>query len=349
MKFMYSKSVMAIATLAAATQVGAAVPGYGGNVTGGGSATPIVVSNMADMQTAINNYKTTTGLVIQYTGNQDDLIAAAEANPCGQWSKPVTEVSIKSKSNVTIIGADGSSANFGIRMTGVNTNIIIRNMKIGMIPGGGNNGDAMGIEGGSGYWIDHNELFSQNIYCPGTPGDDTAFDGLMDIKKSVDNITVSYNYIHDHRKVGLDGSSDSDSAVRHITFAHNWYFNVGERLPLQRFGLTHEYNNYYNGVTVSGINVRMGGNALIEGNYFENAQNPVTSRDSSAIGFWDLRNNNILSPSDFGTYNITWVASTSSPTKDATDWTTTAPFPATLPYTYTVDPALKVKCIAMAS
>ena len=43
----------------------------------------------------------------------------------------------------------------------------------------------------------------------------------------------------------------------------------------------------------SGINVRMGGYALVEANYFENVKNPVTSRDSSAVGFWELRNNNL--------------------------------------------------------
>ena len=52
-------------------------------------------------------------------------------------------------------------------------------------------------------------------------------------------ITVSYNYFHDHAKVGLDGSGDSDDSERRITYAHNRYENVGSRLPLQRFGYVH--------------------------------------------------------------------------------------------------------------
>ncbi|MEC5386892.1 polysaccharide lyase family 1 protein [Uliginosibacterium sp. H3] len=348
MKFLPVKSALAVASVLAAAQAAAAVPGYAGNVTGGGSATAVSVSSLSAMQTAINNYSGTGGLVLKYTGTFD--FTPIKSNLCGQWSKSVQELSIKDKSNITILGADGSAANFGIRMTGSTSNIIIRNMTIGLVPGGGNNGDAIGIESGTkNIWIDHNELFSANIYCEGTPGDDTAFEGLMDVKGTATNITISYNYIHDHRKVGLDGSSDSDSTSRQITLAHNWYENVGERMPLQRFGLTHIYNNYYNKITTSGINVRMGGSSLIEGNYFENSVNPVTSRDSKSIGYWDLRNNNITSASDFGTYKITWVASTSSATKDATDWTTTKAFPSAIPYTYTVDPALKVKCIAMAS
>jgi len=66
----------------------------------------------------------------------------------------------------------------------------------------------------------------------------------------------------------------------------------------------------------------------------------VTSRDSSAIGYWDLRNNNVRSPGDFSRYGITWSGSSSSPTRDATDWVTTATFPIPIPYSYTVhDPA----------
>jgi pectate lyase len=166
------------------------------------------------------------------------------------------------------------------------------------------------------------------------------FDGLIDSKAGAHHITYSYNHIHDHQKVGLIGSSDSDASARYITFHHNHYRNVKARLPLQRSGYTHLYNNLYSGVHTSGANIRMGGYSLIESNWFEDTQNPVTSRDSSAIGYWELRNNNVRSPADFATYGITWVASTSSPTRDATDWTTTSNFPIGIPYSYTPhDPA----------
>jgi pectate lyase len=67
----------------------------------------------------------------------------------------------------------------------------------------------------------------------------------------------------------------------------------------------------------------------------------VTCRyDSSNCGFWDLRNNNIRNPGDFATYNITW---TEGGTIDATNWTTTAPFPITIPYSYSPVTAQCVK------
>ncbi|WP_211209819.1 hypothetical protein [Uliginosibacterium gangwonense] len=316
--------------------------------TGGGSAAEQTASTMAAIQSIID--KATGPVVIRYTGNQDADIKAAQADVCGQWKKAAREVVIDGKSDVTIIGADGSSANFGIRIKGASSNVIVRNMKIGMLPGGSSNGDIFGVEGSAkNIWIDHNEMFSRNveeggeIWCAGTPGNDTAFDGVMDMKSNIDNITISYNYIHDHHKVGLDGSSDTDLSKRHITFHHNYYSNVGARIPLQRGGFTHEYNNIYSGVTTSGINVRMGGQALIEGNWFVNTKNIVTSRDSSKIGYWDLRNNNVASASDFGTYGIKWTAC-SGTCKDATDWTTTKAFPsAEMTYTYTPDTATCVK------
>jgi len=298
----------------------------------------VTVSTAAQMQAAIDAYTGTGGLVIRYTGVFD---FATITDTCAQWQKPAgTIVEIKNKSNITIEGATGSSANFGLAIKAAATNVIIRNMTIGLLAG---SIDAIGIEGQSGkypgyIWVDHNTLFSSIVECSGAG--DMEFDGLVDNKAGAHHITYSYNYLHDHQKVGLIGSSDSDASDRYITFHHNYYQNVKSRLPLQRGGYTHLYNNLYSGVHVSGVNVRMGGFSLIESNYFENAQNPVTARDSTAIGYWELRNNNIKSTADFSRYGITWVASSSSPTRDATDWVSTSSFPIGIPYAYTPqDPA----------
>lgn len=322
--------------------------GFAGVVIGGGSATPVVAATAAQMQAALDAYTGNGGLVIRYTGTFD---FATLPDPCAQWQKAAGAiVEVKNKSNVTIEGAAGSSANFGLAIKADATNIVIRNMTIGLLPG---SIDAIGIEGQGGkfpgyIWIDHNTLFSSLAECAGAG--DLEFDGLVDNKAGAHHITYSYNHLHDHHKAGLIGSSDSDTGDRHITYHHNVYENIGSRLPLQRGGYTHLYNNLYSGVTTSGANIRMGGHALIEGNWFENAQNPVTSRDSPSIGFWELRGNNVGSPADFATYGITWVASSSSPTRDATDWVSTATFPIAIPYAYTAhDPAcVKRKLPAVA-
>ncbi len=281
-------------------------------------------------------------LVITYTGNEDALIAQmikdhtvdSSGNcPNPRWSEAYRKVEIKEfTKGITIIGANGSSANFGV-VVNKSSNVIIRNMKIGALAGASNDADMIRIDSGSNVWVDHNELFAVNNECKGSPDGDLTFESAIDIKKDSHNITVSYNLIRDSKKVGLDGSSSSDIAGgREITFHHNIYRNVSARLPLQRGGWTHMYNNLYDGITGSGINVRQNGYALIESNWFQNAVNPVTCRfDSSNCGKWDLRNNNVKTPGDFATYNITW---TSGGTIDATNWTTTAPFPISIPYSY---------------
>jgi len=311
--------------------------GYGQATTGCGSSTFVEVSSLAAAQAAIDNYAGAGGLCLRYTGTFD---YGTIPDPCVQHTREAQILQIKNVKDITLLGADGSAAGFGIHIAAAVDNVIIRNMRFGLLPGGGDS-DAISVEGMSGgvptnLWIDHNELWSSMVECAGAG--DTAFDGLIDLKKGADRVTVSYNYLHDHHKVSLNGYSDSDTAVRHITYHHNVWKNVGSRTPLQRGGYSHLLNNYFTQVTVSGANIRMSGYALIENNYFENARNPVTSRDSSALGYWELKGNNIASPADFTRFAITWSASDEEPTLDATDWTTTAKFPDSLGYAYEADP-----------
>jgi pectate lyase len=332
------------ATGGAGTSAGTGAPeskplGYGQSTTGGGTVAPVSVDSLSAMQAAVDGYSGTAGLVLNYTGKFD---FSSIPDPCVQHTLAAQTVEIKKKSNITIVGADGSAANFGIHIASSSSNIIVRNMTIGLTPGGGDS-DIISLEGMSGgvptnIWIDHNEFFTSMADCVGAG--DTAFDGMIDIKKGADNVTISYNYMHDHHKVSLNGYTDDDSAVRHVTFHHNLFENVGSRTPLQRHGYSHLLNNYFLKVLVSGINVRMGGYSLVEANYFETVLNPVTARDSTAIGYWDLRNNNLASAADVAAGNpfgITWDSG-STGTVNATDWTTTATYPEALGYSYTADP-----------
>lgn len=342
MKFTYLKSAVAVAAIFAATQALAGPVGYGAATTGGGSKTAVSVATMADMQKQIDAYSGSGGLVLQYTGKFN---YATITDVCAQWKKAAQTVEIKNKSDITIIGANGSSANFGIHVVGKANNVIIRNMTIGLLQGG-EAADSISLEGNStgspsNIWVDHNTIFASLTKCTGAG--DASFDGGIDMKKGVHHVTISYNYVHDYQKVALNGYSDSDTknAAARTTYHHNRFENVQSRLPLQRYGMSHIYNNYFGNVSTSGINIRMGGQSLIESNYFENVQNPVTSRDSSAIGYWELKDNYVGS-------GITWVASTSSPSVDAKDWKTTKAYGAT-GYTYSVTPAASVKAKVIAT
>lgn len=334
------QGLMLAMTLGAAGAMAAPV-GYGAGTTGGGSKAAVNVSTLAAAQAAINSYSGSGGLVLNYTGTFN---FASITDPCAQWQKAAQTLQIKDKSDITIKGANGSSANFGIRIVSASNNIIVQNMTIGLLQGG-ESADSISIEGDSSgmpnkVWIDHNTIFSNLVSCSGAG--DASFDGAIDNKKGATNITYSYNYIHDHQKVALNGHTDNDSTNdgMRVTYHHNRFENVKARLPLQRHGRTHIYNNYFNNVATSGINVRMGGLSLIESNYFENVKNPVTSRDSSAIGYWDLRNNFVGS-------GITWD-SPGSTGVNATGWATTMAFGAT-GYTYPVTAAASVKAKVIAT
>jgi pectate lyase len=354
MKFQLKAAAIAAALISSgafAANTGGFATTDGGNVSGAKSVTVNSLQGIIDAIAAAridaNGTKVSTGaypVIITYTGNEDALIAqivkdsTIDANhncPKGHWGDAYRSAEIKGfTKGITIIGANGSSANFGIPIIN-SSNVVIRNMKIGALGGASNDADMIRVDTSSNVVIDHNELFAVNNECNGSPDGDLTFESAIDIKKDSHNITVSYNYIHDSKKVGLDGSSSSDIAGgREITYHHNVYYNVNGRLPLQRGGWIHVYNNTYDKITSSGINVRTGGYALIEKNWFQNSLNPVTCRyDVVNCGKWDLRGNNATSAADNAKYNITWdIAETGDINADS--WTTTATFPKTLTYTY---------------
>ncbi len=341
MKVNQLKVVFLAAAVAAAASAVAGPIGYGAATTGGGSKAPVNVATLADAQAKINAYTDNSGLVLRYTGKFDYNTIT---DVCAQWQKPAQTLEIKNKSNITIIGASDSSANFGIHIAGNAHNVIVQNMMIGLLQGG-EAADSISIEGmssgqPSNIWIDHNTIFASLTSCPGAG--DASFDGGIDMKKGANHITVSYNHVYNYQKVALNGYSDSDTANANArtTYHNNRFEHVKSRLPLQRFGMTHIFNNYFNDVQTSGINVRMDGISLIEANYFENVKNPVTSRDSSRIGYWELRNNYVGS-------GITW--DTPSGAVNATNWGSTQSYgPTGYSYTPIAGADVKAKAIATA-
>jgi pectate lyase len=142
--------------------------GYGRNTTGAGSSRVISVDSLSTAQAAIDAYSGSGGLALEYTGKVN---FGSISDPCTQHSLPAQILEIKKKNDISITGADGSAANFGIHIAASSSNIIIRNMTFGLLPGG-DASDAISVEGMSGgtpnnIWIDHNELLSSMVDCPG--------------------------------------------------------------------------------------------------------------------------------------------------------------------------------------
>ncbi|MFZ5988757.1 MAG: pectate lyase [Bacillota bacterium] len=223
-------------------------------------------------------------------------------------------IAVKEVQNVTFLGVGDKGELEGI---GINvqrsSNIIIRNLKIHHTKAPV---DCIGIDSSKNIWVDHCELYNMIGDCNGdgvvdtkgdiSGGDVDWYDGLLDVKKSSEYITISWNYFHDSFKTCLVGSSDSDNYDRKITFHHNMFKNCDERLPSYRFGTGHIFNNYSVDILGSGVNSRMGAKLRIENNVFENvgsgevdentgyAAGPIGAYYSDEPGFWDVKDNQFI-------------------------------------------------------
>ena len=229
---------------------------------------------------------------------------------------------VKVGSNKTILGVGTKSVLKGIDLDldGVH-NVIIRNLTITYVLASSTTGDDIHIIDGTNHvWVDHNVFYDDRNH-----GKD-YYDGQVDITRASDYITVSWNRFHDHYKSSLVGHSDSngaqDTGHLHVTYAHNWFYNVGSRTPSLRFGTGHVYNNYFENITDDAIHSRMGAQMLIQNNVFRGVKTPVTTTgDSKKDGYANISGN------DFGgaTPTITQVGSFTK-----------------APYSFTLDPTSSV-------
>lgn len=241
-------------------------------------------------------------------------------------------IQFKRVANISLIGT-GNGALFdqiGIHIREA-SNIIIRNIHVRNVKKSGsptsNGGDAIGMERDVDHiWIDHNELEASG-------GEDDGYDALLDMKDNTKYVTASYNYLHHSGRGGLIGSSDSDTENSYITFHHNRYENIDSRLPLLRHGTVHAYNNYYNGISKSGMNSRAGGQIKAENNVFENSLNPIGTFYTDDMGYWDVSGN------IFGS-GVTWLSNSTNHPAGPNPTSTTS---ISIPYGYTPDNADCVK------
>ncbi len=121
--------------------------------------------------------------------------------------------------------------------------------------------DLVTIEGATHVWIDHcsfddgdrpDKMFPPVFAEPHNEFEQKIqhHDGLLDIVKQANYVTVSDSVFRDHDKVHLVGSSDKmtdDGGKLKVTFRHNHYVNAMQRSPRVRYGEVHVYNNYFEG------------------------------------------------------------------------------------------------------
>ncbi|GAA2357955.1 pectate lyase [Dactylosporangium salmoneum] len=112
--------------------------------------------------------------------------------------------------------------------------------------------DNITLTGSTNVWIDHdtftdgaNQDSDQPVYF-GRPYQ--VHDGLADVIKGSDYVTMSYNNMFEHDKSVLIGSTNTpgvDVGKLRVTMHHNRFANLGQRTPRVRFGQVDVYDNYF--------------------------------------------------------------------------------------------------------
>ncbi|GAA2624073.1 pectate lyase family protein [Paractinoplanes durhamensis] len=231
-----------------------------GGTAGGAKGTVVTVTTAAALKTALTS---TTSQTVKISG----MITIA-----GMYTVA---------SNKTILGSGASSGvtGGGFNLSGVK-NVIIRNLVFKNA-----SDDSINVQSGTtNVWIDHNDLSN-------------GYDGLIDIKRGSDFITVSWNHLHDHDKSMLLGHDDANGAqdIGHlrVTYVHNWFDGTNQRHPRVRFGNpVHVLNNYYSNIGSYGVGSAMNAGVFVERNYFENVAKPtITTVAESDPGNLKVLNN----------------------------------------------------------
>ena len=215
--------------------------GYGRNATGGGNATPVLVSSVSQLQSALNKGK-----------NKVIIITASLTFTSMLTVQDGANVTLMALPGVTLTSTQQNSTNSGILFIKRFDNIIIRNLTFvgpGAYDCDGN--DLLCFEKVTNAWVDH---------CDFQDG----CDGNFDNKSLTDNVTISwcrFRYLKapkaggsggsdDHRFTNLLGSSSSDKpddGTYNFTWAYCWWDDgCKERMVRCRNAELHFLNCYWN-------------------------------------------------------------------------------------------------------
>jgi len=176
-------------------------------------------------------------------------------------------IRVGSNKSILGLGEDASLTNLGLAIS-YDSNIVIRNIHFKSGPG-----DAVSIEESAHHiWVDHNTLENYG-------------DGLLDIKRASDWITVSWNQFLNHKDVGLVGHSDEngvqDTLILHVSFHHNWYTQVQGSAPRVRYGQVHVFNNLYQSLSNYAVASTQFAQVVFEGNDLEDVSKPSLIQHTS--------------------------------------------------------------------
>ncbi|MDN0195027.1 pectinesterase family protein [Streptomyces sp. S.PNR 29] len=184
-----------------------------------------------------------------------------------------SDIVVGSDKTIIGVGDTGEIVHGELHLGPGTRNVIIRNLTIrdsyveGDWDGKTTDFDAIQMDSVDHVWIDHNRFTHMG-------------DGLLDIRKDSQYVTVSHNRFSNHNKaLGIGWTSNVRTQ---ITIDHNWFTGTKQRNPsADNCAYAHLYNNYLSAQVSDGDPVWTYGNwsrgrtrMVIENSYYDGVQHP---------------------------------------------------------------------------
>ncbi|WP_318204193.1 pectinesterase family protein [Streptomyces sp. SCL15-4] len=184
-----------------------------------------------------------------------------------------SDIAVASDKTIVGVGGTGEIVHGELHLNPGTHNVVIRNLTIrdsyveGDWDGKTTDFDAIQMDGADHVWIDHNRLTHMG-------------DGLLDIRKDSQYITVSWNrFTHHNKALGIGWTNNVRTQ---ITIDHNWFSGTKQRNPsADNCAYAHLYNNYLSDQVADGDPVWTYGNwsrgrtkMVIENSYYDGVRHP---------------------------------------------------------------------------
>ncbi|MFI7411477.1 pectinesterase family protein [Streptomyces sp. NPDC049627] len=228
-----------------------------GGTTGGAGGKVVTVTDQASL---LKYAAAPEPYIIRVSG-------AIDVEPFG------SDIVVASDKTLVGVGDTGEIVHGELHLNPGTSNVIIRNLTIrdsyveGDWDGKTTDFDAIQMDTVDHVWIDHNRFTHMG-------------DGLLDIRKDSQYITVSYNrFTHHNKAFGIGWTTDVRTQ---ITIDHNWFTGTKQRNPsADNCAYAHLYNNYLSAQVADGDPVWTYGNwargktrMVIENSYYDGVQHP---------------------------------------------------------------------------
>jgi pectate lyase len=183
-------------------------------------------------------------------------------------SSAYTELTVTSNKTIVGVGDSATLVNIELHLIKVK-NVIIRNLTVrdvGWIEM--SDGDGIQVDNSHHLWIDHCHF----SHC---------YDGLIDLRKVCDYVTISWTKLSNHNKAFGIGWTDSTNFF--TTIHHCWFDSCQRRNPSFDQGIGHLYNNYLSNITAYGNRARGNARVIVENSVFENSTSPFSIDDPAKL------------------------------------------------------------------